>query len=168
MGQVRRAKSARVLPKTLDVMNRIENKLQALGESLPQAKKAVANYIGCKRSGDILYVSGRVSLTCGEVGTDINVQEAQIAAKEALLDILAIVKEDIGDLDKIIGVEKMIGFVRSAPSFTEQPKVIDGASDLLVELFGESGRHARTATGVAQLPFGATVQLEMILKLVPE
>ena len=149
-------------------MGRVEEHLSSLGEALPDPKKAVANYLGCKRSGNILYVSGRVSPTRGEVGSELTVTEAQMAAKEALLDILAIVKEEIGDLDRILGVEKMVGFVRSSRSFTEQPKVIDGASDLLVELFGDAGRHARTATGVAQLPFGAAVQLEMILRLAPE
>ncbi len=146
-------------------MGRIESRLTELGEKLPAAKKPVANYLGCKKSGDMLYVSGRVSRIRGEVGTEIDLAKAQDAAKEALLDILAIVKEQIGDLDKIISVEKMNGFVRSAPSFTEQPKVIDGASDLLIQVFGDDGRHARTATGVAQLPFGAAVQLEMIMRL---
>ena len=146
-------------------MGHVESRLSELGEELPAAKKPVANYLGCKQSGDTLYVSARVSRMRGEVGTDIDVEKAQAAAKEALLDILAIVKEEIGDLDRIIAVEKMIGFVRSASSFTEQPKVIDGASDLLVQIFGDDGRHARTATGVAQLPFGAAVQLEMIMRL---
>ncbi len=152
----------------IHVMSYIEDKLSGLGESLPAAKKPIANYLGCKRSGDTLYVSGRVSQARGEVGTDITVTEAQVAAKGALLDILAIIKNEIGDLDKIESVEKLSGFVRSAPSFTEQPKVIDGASDLLVALFGEMGRHARTATGVAQLPFGAAVQLDMIIRLANE
>ena len=149
-------------------MSHVEEKLSSLGESLPEAKKPVANYLGCKRSGSTLYVSGRVSQIQGEVGTDLNVAEAQMAAKGALLDILAIIKDEIGDLDKIVSVERLIGFVRSAPSFTEQPKVIDGASDLLIALFGDEGRHARTATGVAQLPFGAAVQLEMILRMAEE
>ena len=149
-------------------MGRVEDKLLSLGEILPDPKKAVANYLACKRSGNILYVSGRVSPMRGEVGSDLTVVEGQTAARDALLDILAIVKKEIGDLDKIVGVEKMLGFVRSASSFTEQPKVIDGASDLLVAIFGEEGRHARTATGVAQLPFGAAVQLEMILRLAQE
>ena len=143
----------------------VEEKLHDIGESLPKPKQAVANYLGCKRSGNVLYVSGRVSPTRGEVGTDLTVTEAQVAAKEALPDILAIVKKEIGDLDNIVAVDKMIGFVRSAESFTEQPKVVDGASDLLVHIFGEQGRHARTATGVAQLPFGAAVQLELVLRL---
>ena len=146
-------------------MGHIESRLSKLGKKLPVAKKPVANYLGCKKSGDMLYVSGRVSRMRGEVGTEIDLANAQAAAREALLDILAIVKEQIGDLDKIISVEKMNGFVRSAPSFTEQPKVIDGASDLLIQILGDDGRHARTATGVAQLPFGAAVQLEMVMRL---
>ncbi len=146
-------------------MGNIESRLSELGETLPAARKPVANYLGCKISGNTLYVSGRVSQTRGEVGTEIDLAKAQEAAKGAVLDILAIVKADIGDLDKIISVEKMNGFVRSAPSFTDQPKVIDGASDLLIQIFGNEGRHARTATGVAQLPFGAAVQLEMIMRL---
>lgn len=146
-------------------MSRIEDKLHSLGESLPQPKEPVANYLGCKVSGNTLYASGRVSLTRGELGTDLDVAQGQVAAKEAMLDILAIIKREIGDLDRIQSVEKMIGFVRSGSSFTEQPKVIDGASDLLVSLFGTEGQHARTATGVAQLPFGAAVQLELVLRL---
>lgn len=149
-------------------MGHIEDRLSSLGESLPEAKKPVANYLGCKRSGDTLYVSGRVSQIRGEVGTDLTVADAQMAAKGALLDILAIIKNEIGDLDKIASVEKLVGFVRSAPSFTEQPNVIDGASNLLIALFGDNGRHARTATGVAQLPFGAAVQLDMILRMAKE
>ncbi len=146
-------------------MGNIESRLSELGETLPAARKPVANYLGCKISGNTLYVSGHVSQTCGEVGTEIDLAKAQEAAKGAVLDILAIVKADIGNLDKIISVEKMNGFVRSAPSFTDQPKVIDGASDLLIQIFGNDGRHARTATGVAQLPFGAAVQLEVIMRL---
>ncbi len=146
-------------------MGRIENRLAELGESLPAAKSPVANYLGCKRTGDMLYVSGRVSRIRGEVGSELDLARAQEAAKEALLDILAIVKAEIDDLDSVISIEKLNGFVRSAASFTDQPKVIDGASDLLVEIFGDDGRHARTATGVAQLPFGAAVQLEMIMRL---
>ena len=146
-------------------MGHVENRLSELGESLPAAKKPVANYLGCKISGNTLYVSGRVSQIRGEVGTDIDLAKAQEAAKGALLDLLAIVKAEIGDLDRIISVEKVNGFVNSALSFKEQPKVIDGASDLLIQVFGDNGRHARTATGVAQLPFGAAVQLEMIMRL---
>jgi len=149
-------------------MGHVEDKLSAIGQTLPEAKKPVANYLGCKQSGDTLYVSARVSQIRGEVGTDLTVAEAQMAAKGALLDILAITKQEIGNLDKIVSVEKLVGFVRSAPAFTEQPKVIDGASDLLISLFGDERRHARAATGVAQLPFGAAVQLKMILRIARE
>lgn len=146
-------------------MGKVEDKMAAMGLRLPEPKAPVANYVGCKRSGDILYVSGRVSPDRGEVGSDLDLAEARLAARHALLDILAIVKAGIGDLDNIASIEKVTGFVRSARSFSDQPKVIDGASDLLIDLFGEAGRHARTATGVAQLPFGAAVQLEMIVRL---
>lgn len=149
-------------------MSKVESRLKDLGIELPPPKPVVANYQGCKRSGDVLYVSGRVSERRGEVGHDVSKDEAKGAARETLVTLLAIIKASIGDLDLIISVDKVQGFVRSAPSFTEQPQVVDGASDLLVELFGENGHHARTATGVAQLPFGACVQLEMILRLKPQ
>ena len=149
-------------------MGKVETRLKELGIDLPAAKKPVANYLGTKQSGDLLFVSGRVSVVRGEVGRNISTVEAKKAARDTLIDILAIVKADIDHLDSISSVEKMIGFVRSSPTFTEQPQVIDGASDLLIEIFGDKGRHARTATGVAQLPFGASVQLELILKLVHE
>jgi enamine deaminase RidA (YjgF/YER057c/UK114 family) len=149
-------------------VSRIERRLADLGLALPPPKAPVANYLGSKRSGDLLFVSGRVSQTRGEVGTDLDLGAAKAAARDALLDILAIVKHDIGDLDRIVSVERMQGFVRSAPTFTAQPQVIDGASDLLVALLGEDGRHARTATGAAQLPFGAAVQLDLVLRLRPD
>jgi enamine deaminase RidA (YjgF/YER057c/UK114 family) len=149
-------------------MSAVERRLGALGHALEPAKPPVANYLGTKRSGDLLFVSGRVSRQRGEVGTELTLADARLAARDTVLDMLAIIKQDIGDLDRIVSVEQVRGFVRSAPSFTQQPAVIDGASDLLVELFGNAGRHARTATGAAQLPFGAAVQLEMVLRLTPD
>lgn len=148
-------------------MSVVEQRLAGLGLSLPPATRPVANYVGTKQSGDLLFVSGRVSLVRGEVGSEVSPAEAKIAARDTALLILAIVKQDIGDLDRITSVDHVRGFVRSAPSFIDQPQVIDGASDLLVEIFGERGRHARTATGVGQLPFGAAVQLDMILRISP-
>lgn len=145
-------------------MGATETRLAELGIELPEAKTPVANYLATKRSGDLLFVSARVSRARGEVGSELTTDEAYRAARETMVHLLAIIKRDI-DLDAIESVDKMIGFVRSAATFTEQPKVIDGASDLLVEIFGERGRHARTATGVAQLPFGAAVQLELVLRL---
>lgn len=146
-------------------MSTVEARLAAFGLSLPLAKAPVANYLGTKRSGDLLFVSGRVSQLRGEVGTEVTAADARLAARDTVLDLLAIIKQDLGDLDRIASIDCVRGFVRSAPAFTDQPRVIDGASDLLVALFGEDGRHARTATGAAQLPFGAAVQLDMVVRL---
>jgi enamine deaminase RidA (YjgF/YER057c/UK114 family) len=101
----------------------------------------------------------------GEVGSEVALADAKAAARDTVLDLLAIIKHDIGDLDRIASVERVHGFIRSSGDFTRQPEVVDGASDLLVALFGEAGRHARTATGAAQLPFGAAVQLDLVLRL---
>ena len=148
-------------------MSRVEARLQDLGLSLAPPKPPVANYLGTKRSGDLLFVAGRVSRLQGAVGADVTTEAARAAARETVLDLFAIIRQDIGDLDRIVSVERVQGFVRSSPDFTDQPAVIDGASDLLVAIFGEAGRHARTVTGAAQLPFGAAVQLDMVLRLAP-
>ena len=144
----------------------MESRLNELGLTLPSPKAPVANYLGTKRSGDLLFVSGKVSALRGEVGSEIDAAQAKLAARDTMLDLLAIIKQDLGNLDRIVAVERLQGFVRSAPAFTAQPEVIDGASDLLVQLLGPAGRHARTATGVNQLPFGAAVQLDMILQVI--
>ena len=146
-------------------MAELESRLAALGLALPTPRPPVANYLGTKRSGELLFVSGRVSQLRGEVGSDVSLEQARAAARDTLLDLLAIIKQDLGTLESILSVERMQGFVRSSPGFTQQPAVIDGASDLLVALLGEPGRHARTATGTSQLPFGASVQLDLILRL---
>jgi len=148
-------------------MSVVEKRLKELSIQLPPPKKPVANYLGSKRSGDLLFVSARVSGLKGEVGSKVSEEQAKEAARNTMINILSIIREDI-DLDLIVSVDKLLGFVRSASNFTRQPTVIDGASDLLIEIFGEQGRHARTATGVAQLPFGASVQLELVLRLKPE
>lgn len=148
-------------------MSEIEAKLRELGIELPPPKMPVADYLGTKQSGDLLFVSGHVSQERGEVGTDLSAESAKEAARDAMIGILSIIKGDIGDLDRIVSIEKVNGFVRSATHFTGQPLVVDGASELLISLWGEPGRHARTATGVAQLPFGAAVQLELVVRLRP-
>ena len=148
-------------------MDRIESKLRIMGLTLPKVKEPVANYLATKRSCNTLYVSARVSDKRGQVGTDITVDEARLAARDTVLDLLSIIKADIGELDRVGSIDQMTGFVRSGPEFTEQPNVVDGASDLVVALWGEAGRHARTATGVAQLPYGAAVQLDMVVRLRP-
>ena len=146
-------------------MGIVEKRLEELGLSLPGPKPPVGNYLGSKKIGELLFASARVSDCIGEVGTEITLEKAKEAARDTVLMILAIIKQDIKDLDLIAGVLKLTGFIRSSANFTEHPKVIDGASDLLIELFKENGRHARTATGVAQLPFGASVQLDIIFQL---
>jgi enamine deaminase RidA (YjgF/YER057c/UK114 family) len=146
-------------------VSRVERRLAELGIELDAAKPPVANYLGTKRLGAQLLVSGRVSDLKGEVGSGVTCDEAYEAARHTAILLLSIVKADIGDLDLIISVDKVRGFVRSAPGFVDQPRVIDGASDLLVEVFDEAGRHARTATGAVQLPSGSAVQLDMVLTL---
>lgn len=143
----------------------VEERLKAMGITLEGAVSPVANYLGTKQVGDTLYVSARVSRLTGVVGGDVSPAAAYEAARDTAVMLLAIVAADVGDLDRVSSVDYVRGFVRSAPDFDGQPKVIDGASDLLVEIFGDRGRHARTATGANQLPYGACVQLEMILSL---
>jgi enamine deaminase RidA (YjgF/YER057c/UK114 family) len=148
-------------------MGIIEKRLEEIGLSLSDPKPPVGNYLGSKKIGELLFAAGRVSDCIGEVGSEITLEEAREAARNTVLRILSIIKQDIKDLDSIVGVVKVTGFVRSSAGFVDQPKVIDGASDLLIELFKENGRHARTATGVAQLPFGASVQLDIIFQVTP-
>ena len=144
-------------------MGRIDTRLTQLGFVLPPPKPPVADYVGCKQTGPLLFVSALVSEMRGAAGADVDTDAAAQAAESTVLGLLAIIRDHLGNLDRVVSVDKMIGFVRSAPTFTEQPRVVDGASRVLVSVFGEVGRHARTATGVAQLPYGATVQLEMVL-----
>ena len=146
-------------------MSRVKARLASMGLALSPPKVPVANYLGTKRSGNLLFVSGRVSEQRGRVGIDVNEEEAKLAARDTMLDLLAIVAADIGDLDEIVSIVKLRGFVNSSASFKALPQVIDGASELLIALFGESGRHARTATGAAQLPYGASIQLDMVVEV---
>lgn len=151
--------------KQIEEMGLIENKLKSFGIELAPPKAPVANYLGTKQVGNLLYVSARVSELTGAVGEDVTEEEAKEAARATIVLLLSIVKKDVVDLDRIVGVVKLQGFIRSSDEFTGQPQVLDGASELLIELFGENGKHARTATGVNQLPYGATIQLDMILQI---
>lgn len=146
-------------------MGIIEDKLNKMGIWLEPPKPPVANYLGSKRIGDLLFVSGRKSELTGKVGKDVTEEQAKTAARATVVLILSIIKNDIRDLDLIEGVVKVQGFIRTSKNFNRLPQVLDGASELLIELFGEDGRHARTATGASQLPYDATIQLDMILKL---
>lgn len=146
-----------------------EEKLTSLGLELPEAPKPVATYVPAVRTGNLLFLSGVLPMRngqlafTGKLGRDLTVPEGVEAAKVAILNALAIAKQELGSLDRITRVVKVVGHVASADGFAEQPQVLNGASDLLVAIFGEAGRHARVATGAAELPRGAAVEIEVIL-----
>jgi enamine deaminase RidA (YjgF/YER057c/UK114 family) len=153
-------------------MSRIESRLAELGLVLPEPTVPVANYIPFTISGRTLYVSGQIPRKGGAIwpvgrcGENVTVEEAQAAARLCFLSILGHAKIAAGgDLDRIARVLRITGYVASAPGFGDQPQVINGASDCAVELFGDAGRHARSAIGVAMLPGGAAVEVEAILEL---
>ena len=146
-------------------MHTIEQRLKTLGIVLPPAPKTVANYLGTKQFGRQVYVSGRKSELTGAVGQQVSVAEAKEAAAHTILLLLAILKEDLGTLNNIETIVKLRGFIRSSPDFDRQPQVLDGASEVLISIWGEQGKHARTATATHQLPYGATIQLDMIVGL---
>ena len=136
---------------------------------LPAPPKPVANYVGCVRTGNLLFVAGHgpgpQGLGKGKVGKDVSVQEGYQFAREAGLNLLATMRAALGSLDKVKRIVKVLGMVNSAPGFGEQPKVINGFSDLMIEVFGDAGKHARSAVGLAELPFGIPVEIEMIVEL---
>jgi len=146
-----------------------EDRLKELGLELPEAPKPVATYVPAVRAGNLLFLSGVLPMRNGELayagklGRDFGVAEGTEAAKVAILNALAIAKQELGSLDRITRVVKVVGHVASAEGFTDQPQVLNGASDLLVAIFGEAGRHARVATGAAELPRRAAVEIEVIL-----
>lgn len=151
-----------------------ERKLEALGLSLPPIPQPVANYVPLVRTGNLLFVSGhgpgiitdgKLSFIQGKLGKDLDVEQGYTAARQVMLNILQSMKQELGDLDKVKRVVKLLGFVNCTPDFPDQPKVINGASDLLVELFGERGRHARSAVGMQQLPFGIAVEIEIVVEV---
>jgi enamine deaminase RidA (YjgF/YER057c/UK114 family) len=146
-------------------MTAIEKKLAELGLKLDGARPAVGNYIGCKIVGELLFASGRVSDLRGEIGKDVTEAAARLAARDTVLLVLAIVKQEIGSLDELTGIVKLQGFLRCMPGFDTLPAVLDGASELLIHLFGEAGKHARTASGVSQLPFGSSLQIDIIFSI---
>jgi enamine deaminase RidA (YjgF/YER057c/UK114 family) len=149
----------------------VEAKLKALGLELPATPRPAANYVGAVQTGNLLFISGHVptkdgKLTyLGKVGKDLSIDEGYEAARLVALNCLASAKSVIGDLDRITRVVKILGMVNCTEAFEEHPKVINGASDLLVQLFGDVGRHARSAVGMHSLPFGLAVEIEMILEV---
>lgn len=151
----------------------IEHRLTDLGMTLPSPPNPVATYVSSVQVGDLLFLSGMVPsrdgrvVFRGKVGREIAKEQAYEAAKLALLNALATIRRAASSLDRVQRIVRMTGYVASGEGFTEQPFVMNGASDLLVALFGEAGRHARVAVGVAELPMGVPVELELIVRLVP-
>ena len=147
-----------------------EAKLTELGYVLEPSRPSTT-YLRAKRSGGQLFVSGHSPkkkggyLYLGKVGADVTLEQAQQAARQCVLNALSTVKSELGTLDRVAGVVKVTGFVASIPKFTEQPVVLDAASALLVELFGEQGRHARTTVGVPVLPGNIPVEIELIMDI---
>ena len=131
----------------------------------------MGNYVGATRAGSIVFVSGHGPWRDGDfaykgkLGRDVDIPTAQEAARLVMLNCLASLKAEIGDLDKVKRILKLLGMVNSMPDFVDQPKVIDGASNLLTDIFGERGKHGRSAVGMASLPFGISVEIEMIVEV---
>jgi enamine deaminase RidA (YjgF/YER057c/UK114 family) len=153
------------------MMETAETRLKALGLTLPPAPQPVANYVPALFAGDLLFISGQVSkagdgkIITGVLGAGLDVAAGQAAAKLCALNILAQAEAALGDLERIVQVLRLTGFVASAPAFTDQPQVVNGASDLMVAVLGDRGRHTRSAVGVASLPLGAAVEVDAILRV---
>ena len=148
----------------------IDARLAALGIELPPVSKPVANYLGCKLVGDLLYVGGHGPVTAsgiirGKVGGTVTLEEARDAAKATALSMLATVGAELGSLDRVRQIVKVFGMVNCAPGFNRTPEVIDGCSDVLVAIFGDVGRHTRSAVGMAELPFDICVEIEMLVEV---
>jgi enamine deaminase RidA (YjgF/YER057c/UK114 family) len=148
-----------------------EQRLEELGISLPQPVQPMAAYVPTVRSGDMVYVSGQVPMVdgkpayVGRLGADgLSVDDGVEAARRCAINVLAALKAELGELSRVRRVVKLTGFVASAPDFHDQPKVVNGASELLVDAFGEAGRHARSAVGMAALPLGVPVEVEAIVE----
>jgi enamine deaminase RidA (YjgF/YER057c/UK114 family) len=150
-----------------------EARLKELNLTLPQPATPMANYVGAVRTGNLLFVAGHgpirhegKGMARGKLGRDLSVDEGYAVAREVGLNLLATVRANLGSLDKVKRIVKVLGMVRSAEGFGEQPKVINGFSDLMVEVFGEAiGKHARSAVGMAELPVGIPVEIEMVVEV---
>ena len=149
----------------------VESRLRELGLSLPDPPKPVAAYLPAVKVGDLLFLSGTTCyredgslLATGRLGKELTVEQGYAAAQQTMLNLLSVVKAELGDLDRIEQIIKVNGYVNSAPDFDRQPAVINGASDLLEKLLGSIGKHARTSIGVSDLPGHIPVEIEMILQ----
>jgi enamine deaminase RidA (YjgF/YER057c/UK114 family) len=148
-----------------------EERLAELGLTLPDVVPPLAAYVPAVRTGSLVYVSGQLPMVngalgeTGQVGSDVTPEAARVMAQHCALNALAAVKAEIGDLALVTRVVKVVGFVASAPGFSGQPQVVNGASELLLALFGDAGRHARSAVGVVSLPMNTPVEVELIVEV---
>jgi enamine deaminase RidA (YjgF/YER057c/UK114 family) len=149
----------------------VEARLAQMGLQLPDPPPPVANYLGAVRTGNLVFVSGHGPhqrggyRVVGKVDSEVGVSEAREAARLTMINCLATLRAELGSLDRVRRIVKLLGMVNSDPRFTRQPEVIDGASDLLEEVFGERGNHARSAVGMGSLPMGIPVEIEMIVEV---
>lgn len=149
----------------------VESRLQTLALSLPSSPAPVANYVPFHLVGNLLFISGQISragdgrIASGKLGGGVDVAQGREAAKLCALNILAVSKAALGDLDRIARIVKLTGFVNAVPSFTDHPQVVNGASDCLVEILGDKGRHTRSAVGMGSLPLDAAVEIEAIIEI---
>ncbi len=148
-----------------------EQKLAALGLTLPSVPAAIANYVPAVRSGNLVFLAGQIArgtdgkFLAGKVGRELSEAQGADVARTCALQLIAVLKAEVGDLARVKRIVKVTGFVNCTDEFTAQPKVINGASDLFVAVFGEKGRHARAAVGVSSLPAGAPVEIELVAEL---
>jgi enamine deaminase RidA (YjgF/YER057c/UK114 family) len=151
-----------------------EARLKALGIHLPPAPKPLASYVPAVRTGNLVFLAGQGPLAdgkptvTGKVGAELSEEEGNKAARATMLTLLAVLRQEIGSLDRVRRVVKLVGWVNSAPGFTRQPWVINGASDLLIEIFGEAGKHARSSLGANELPLNIPVEIELVVEVLPD
>ncbi|SOD91999.1 RidA family protein [Caenispirillum bisanense] len=150
----------------------VDTRLAELGVTIPQAAAPVANYVGYVVSANQVFVSGQLPLAdgkpqvLGKLGADVSVEDGVKAARLCAINLIAQVKAACGgDLDRVVRVVRLGGFVNSTPDFTDHPKVVNGASDLMVEVFGDAGRHCRAAVGVPSLPLGVAVEIDAVFEI---
>ncbi len=148
----------------------IEDKLESLGITLPNPPTPAGSYVPVIRTGNLLFISGQIPMENGKViftgkVSDDNLETAQKSAKMCAINILAQIKREVGDLDKVTKIVRLSGFVNSVSEFTQQPKVINPASDLFFEIFGEKGKHSRIAVGVTSLPLGSMTEIDAIVEV---
>jgi len=148
-----------------------KDRLKELGITLPQVPGPLGNYVDAVRTGNLLFLSGKGprkaegGASIGKLGQDVTVEQGYQDARSIGLILLAVIEKEVGDLDRINRVVKVLGMVNSAPDFGDQPKVINGCSDLFVDVFGDKGRHARSAVGMCALPGNITVEIEVIIEV---